>query len=378
MKVQTIQRRQTNRNVAAYARVSTQAESQEESYATQVQYYTDLITQRPGWNFIKVYADRGITGTSAEKRPGFIEMIRDAQAGAIDLILCKSVSRFSRNYQEAQKFTHMLKGLGIEVIFEKEGLSTFDPQTDMLLGALMAVAQQESKSISDNLRWAHKRLADMGIRHVGSNHLLGYDEIDGEMIPNKDKWIIELIFQCYADGMSIGQIKDELKEKGAKTLRKKEDFEYSQISDILKNEVYVGDRLFGKTPARNYLTKKPDPSIQREERYVKDHHAPLISRELWDKVQAKLKADAEERKEGTKPRRDSHPYFNRIICGSCGEPYRRSFYCMKKTKEKIPVWKCRNRIKGTCWARIVPESEIAPILEKADTVKVTEFAIEPI
>ena len=375
MRVQTIQKRQTDRNVAAYARVSTLAESQEESYETQVYFYTDYIRQQEGWHFIKVYADRGISGTSAEKRPGFMEMIRDAEAGRIDLILCKSISRFSRNYEEAQKYTHMLKSIGVEVQFEKEGLSTFDPQTDMMIGALMAVAQQESKSISENIRWAYKRLGSQGIRHVGNNHLLGYDEIDGEMIPNKDKWIIELIFQRYAEGKAISQIVKELKEKGAKTLRSQKDFSHSRIRAILQNEVYVGDRNMWKTPARNYLTKKPDPTIKREPLYIQDHHTPIVSRDLWEKAQERLQWDKEHKNDSPNQRVDSHPYFNRIICGCCGQPYRRTFYRMK-SGQNIPMWKCINRFKGTCWARVVPESEVAPVLEKADKVKVTEFGVE--
>ena len=376
MRVQTIQKRQTDRNVAAYARVSTLAESQEESYETQVKYYTEYITQEAGWNFVKVYADRGISGTSAEKRPGFMEMIRDAEAGRIDLILCKSVSRFSRNYEEAQKYMHLLKSLGVEVQFEKEGLSTFDPQTDMMIGALMAVAQQDSKSISENIRWAYKRLGDQGIRHVGNNHLLGYDEIDGEMTPNKDRWIIELIYQRYAEGKDISQILVELREKGAKTLRKHKDFSHYHVRSILKNEVYAGDRNMWKTPSKNYLTKKVDPTVKRESHYIRDHHTPIISRELWDKVQERLQWEEEHKTGWTTRRIDSHPYFNRIICGICGQPYRRTFYRLKTTGKNVPMWKCINRFKGKCWARVVSESEVAPVLEKADKVKVTEFSLE--
>ena len=152
MIIRTIAKKETAKRVAAYARVSTMSESQDESFNRQRSYYTDFISQQPNWSLVNIYADRGITGTSAEKRPGFQQMIRDAKAGKIDLILCKSISRFSRNYEEAQKYTHLLKALGIEVQFEKEGVSTNDPQTDMILGTLMAVAQQESKSISDNIR----------------------------------------------------------------------------------------------------------------------------------------------------------------------------------------------------------------------------------
>ena len=256
MIIRTIAKKETTKRVAAYARVSTLAESQEESYETQVKYYSDLISNVKDWSMVKIYADRGITGTSAEKRPGFQEMIRDASAGKIDIILCKSISRFARNVEEAQRYVHDLKALGIEIRFEKDGLSTSDPQMDLVLGMKMVIAQQESKSISENIKWANLRLAERGIHHVGNNRLLGYDETDGVMTPNKDKWIIELIFQMYADGISIPGIVDQLNEKGAKTLRKKADFKYSTVMSILRNEVYCGDRNILKTPSRNYLTKK--------------------------------------------------------------------------------------------------------------------------
>ena len=374
MIIRTIAKKETVHRVAAYARVSTMAESQNESFEAQNSFYINYIRQNPNRSLVNVYADRGITGTSAEKRPGFQQMIRDAEAGKMDLILCKSISRFSRNYEEAQKYTHLLKSLGIEVRFEKEGISTLDPQTDLILGAMMSIAQQESKSISDNVRWANQRLAEQGIRHVGSHHLLGYDEVDGEMVPNKDKWIIELIFRRYAAGTGIPDILAELKEKGAKTLRTGGDFRCSNISGILRNEVYCGDRNILKTPVRNYLTKKIDPTVKRESFYVRDHHAAIVSRQLWDAAQERLRTEQIKKASGERPRKDHHPYFNRIICASCGQPYRR---CTWKNRhgETVPMWKCSGRYKGECFARIVREDELAEAMSTADKIKVTEFGL---
>ena len=265
--------------------------------------------------------------------------------------------------------------MGIEVQFEKESVSTSNPQTDMILGTLMAVAQQESKSISENLRWTNQRLAEQGVHHVGSNHLLGYDEIDGEMTPNKDRWIIELIFQRYSEGASIPAIVDELKEKGAKTLRTGADFKCSHIVTILRNEVYCGDRNILKSPARNYLTKKIDPFMKRESHYVKAHHEGIISRQLWEAVQERLKDKEDSKNAGISTRKDHHPYFNRIICASCGQPYRR---CLWKNRrgEMTPMWKCSGRARGECYARIVREDELAKAMAKAERVKVTEFGLE--
>lgn len=377
MIIRTIAKKEKAQRVAAYARVSTMAESQDESFSRQQDYYLNYITQNPNWSLVNIYADRGITGTSADKRPGFQQMIRDAKAGKIDLILCKSISRFSRNYEEAQKYTHLLKALGIEVQFEKEGVSTNDPQTDMILGTLMAVAQQESKSISDNLRWSNQRLAEQGIHHVGSNHLLGYDEVNGEMIPNKDRWIIELIFQRYAEGAGITAILKELKENGAKTLRTGKDFKCSNIISILRNEVYCGDRNILKSAARNYLTKKVDPSLKRESHYVSDHHEGIVSRQLWDEAQERLKQEEASKQTGSRPRKDHHSYYDRVICAACGQPYRR---CLWKNRrgETTPMWKCSGRARGECYARIVREDELTSVLSKADKVRVTEFGLEAV
>ena len=374
MIIRTIARKETVKRVAAYARVSTLAESQEESYETQVKYYTDYISSASGWQMVKVYSDRGITGTSAEKRPGFQEMIRDAKAGKIDIILCKSISRFARNVEEAQRYVHDLKAIGVEIRFEKDGLSTSDPQMDLVLGMKMVIAQQESKSISENIRWANPRLAERGIRHVGSNHLLGYDEIDGIMRPNGDKWIIELIFQRYTEGVSIPDIVAELNQGNARPLRKASQFSCSTVISILRNEVYCGDRNILKTPARNYLTKKVDPTVQRKTFFVRDHHAPIVSRQVWDRAQERLQLDEQSRNAGTRPRRDSHPYFGRIICSCCGQPYHRS-YRKSKSGDSFPIWRCRGRIMGECESRIIRETEVVEALSRAERIRVTETGL---
>ena len=375
MIIRTIAKKDTTKRVAAYARVSTLEESQDESYETQVRYFSELINNTNGWSIVKIYADKGITGTSADKRPGFQEMIRDANARKIDIILCKSISRFARNVEEAQRYIHDLKALDVVIRFEKEGLTTADPQIDLVLGMKMVVAQQESKSISENIRWANQRLAERGIRHVGSNHLLGYDEIDGELTPNKDKWIIELIFQLYSEGTTIPAILDVLKEKGAKTLRTGGDFRCSNIVSILKNEVYCGDRNILKTPVRNYLTKKIDPSVKRESHYVQDHHEGIVTHQQWESAQKRMQLEKAKKQISGRPRKDHHPYFDRIVCASCGQPYRR---CLRKNRhgETIPVWKCSGRSKGECCGRIVREDELTEVMSKANKIRVTGSSLE--
>ena len=340
-----------------YARVSTLAEEQEESYDTQVSYYTEKISATKGWTMVKVYSDKGITGTSAEKRPGFMEMIGDAKDGKIDIILCKSVSRFSRNYQEAQKYIHLLKSHGVEVRFEKEGLNSSDAQTDMLMGIMMAAAQQESKSISENVRWTYKRLGEQGVRHVGNNHMLGYDEVDGKLKPNESAWIVRTIFERYAAGAPISAILAEITEKGARGLRTGKPLAYKNITVILDNEAYAGDRLIQKNPPTNYLTKKPDPTQPYDSHFVKEDHEPIIPRELWAVARERRKADAAMRQRGVRPKAGTHELYGKVICGCCGMPYSRLTYKNKKLG-LFKVWRCVGRGKHECENRIVKEQDI--------------------
>ena len=236
------------KRVAAYARVSTLTEAQEESYETQVHYYTDLIQSTEGWALAGIYADQGITGTSAAKRPEFLRMIEDAEAGKIDIILCKSVSRLSRNFAEAQKYVHALKAINVEVRFEKEGISSFDPSSDMIFSTMAAVAQEESRSISDNVKWGNKRRMEMGIRHVGSNHMLGYDEMNGKLTPNDDAWIVRLMFEEYAAGVAPTVILQHLREKGARRMRSEKGFTWSVVLPISMRRCVSAPRR--STPAR--------------------------------------------------------------------------------------------------------------------------------
>ena len=166
-----------------------------------------------------------------------------------------------------------------------------------------------------------------------------------------------------------------MKEKGAKTLRIGGDFRYSNITAILRNEVYCGDRDILKTPARNYLTKKIDPTIKRESHYVQDQHEAIVPRQLWSSVQERLITEQRRKDSGKRPRKDHHPYFNRIICAFCGQPYRR---CMWKNRygETVPMWKCSGRSKGECYARIVREDELTEAMSTAEKIKVTEFGVE--
>ena len=331
------------KRVAAYARVSTLTEAQEESYETQVHYYTDLIQSTEGWTLAGIYADQGITGTSAAKRPEFLRMIEDAKAGKIDIILCKSVSRLSRNFAEAQKYVHELKSVNVEVRFEKEGISSFDPSSDMIFSTMAAVAQEESRSISENVKWGNKRRMEMGIRHVGSNHMLGYDEVHGKLTPNKDAWIVKLMFEEYAAGLAPTVILQHLREKGAHRMRSDKDFTWSVVLRILNNEAYVGDRLLQKAAPQNYLTKRPDLNEAYESKYIFNDHEAIITPAVWDAVHDRFKREQLSKNQGLKVQHTTHFLYGKVFCAECGEPYRR--FTARNSEGHYKTWRCRARVK---------------------------------
>lgn len=273
--------------VAAYARVSTKTEKQKESYKSQVEYYTALIKSNSDWEFTRIYADRGKSGANSENRPNFMRMIADAKAGKFDLILVKSVSRFARNSLEAQEYARILKEYNVEVRFEKENISTFEPRAEMMFNIWTIIAEEESRSIRENTLWSYKHLAEKGIRHLG-NRILGYDEIDGVLTPNSQAWIPELIFNRYAEGKSCTEIADELGETEVNKKEKKVNISRSRVSSILRNEIYVGDRIIQKASHVDWKTKKPNWGEAYESYYIENDHEGIISRELWNKVQVKI------------------------------------------------------------------------------------------
>ncbi len=357
MIIHRIAKQVQQKRVAPYARVSTLAEQQEESYETQINYYTQLIDQTEGWEMVRMYADPGITGTSAKKRPEFMQMIQDAKDGKIDLILCKSISRFSRNFAEAQQYVHELKSIHVEVWFEKEGVHTFDPNSDLLFSAMAAAAQEESRAISENVKWSYRKLAEQGIRHVGNNHVLGYDEVNGKLTPNKDAWIVKLMFEEYAKGKGPAEIARILEEKGAKRMRSSRRFSSSSILAVLKNEVYVGDRLLQKNPPQNYLTKRPDPTEAYDSKYLSGDHEAVVSHDVWDAVQKRLKKTEENREIGINHRSTAHFLYGRIFCPECGELYRR--FTARNASGPYKTWRCRGRVNSNgCCSRHISEAEL--------------------
>lgn len=291
--------RQGRLRVAAYCRVSTTLTEQEDSLAVQQSTYERYIRSNPAWEFAGLYADAR-SGLNASKREGFMRMIADAKAGRIDLILCKSISRFSRNIVECQRYVELLRSRNVAVLFEKEYIRTDEPTSNLIFSLMCAVAQDESRSISENIKTANRHRVEAGIYTPRQKQMLGYDVQDGKFVPNEDARIIQHIFTRYAEGAGIREICRELNEQGVNRMRSEKGFSPSAIQMILSNESYVGDKQLQKQAPKDFLTKRPDPSVPYTTNYLTDDHDAIISRKVWEKVQTRLRYEAQARENGAR------------------------------------------------------------------------------
>ena len=270
----------TRRKVAAYARVSTTSDEQFTSYEAQVDYYTNYILSRSDWTFVKVYADEGITGTSTKHREAFNEMISDALAGKIDLIVTKSVSRFARNTVDSLTTIRKLKEHGVECYFEKESIWTFDSKGELLITIMSSLAQEESRSISENVTWGHrKRMAD-GKVSLGYSTFLGYDkgENGGLVVNPEEAKVVRLIYRKFMEGMAPIGIASYLESKGIPSPAGKKKWHAHTVRSILQNEKYKGDALLQKFFTVDYLTKKIKRNEGELQQYYVDHHHEAMKR----------------------------------------------------------------------------------------------------
>lgn len=280
------------KKVCAYCRVSTDDDAQLSSYELQVRYYQEYINSHPDWTLIDIFADEGVSGTSTKKRESFKQMIRDCEAGKIDYIVTKSISRFARNVLDCLTYVRKLKNLPqrVGVYFEKERMDTLDDKSEFTLSVLSSIAQEESRSISTNINWAIKRRFERGIPLCPTSMLLGYDtDEEGEIfIVRKEAEIVRMIFDRYLAGMSFKDIAEILNQLGYKTIR---DNAWSDgaVKGILSNEKYCGDVINQKTFTEDYLTHRAVKNTgQREKYYIRDHHAAIVSREVYDEAQVMM------------------------------------------------------------------------------------------
>ena len=315
--------------VASYCRVSTDKEDQANSFENQQRYFREYIDRHPEWELYQVYADEGITGTSTKKRAAFNQMIQDARRGKFRLILTKEVSRFSRNILDTIAYTRELKAIGVGVVFLNDGIHSLEPDAELRLSIMGSLAQEESRKTSSRVKWGQTRRMEQGV--VFGRSLLGYNVKDGRLtVEPKGAEIVRLIFHKYGvekKGTSV--IARELREAGYRTHRGNVKWSNTHIVKILKNEKYVGDLVQKKTITPDYLSHAKKYNHGEEDLVIlRDHHEPIIDRELWDTVQAELKKRNRNGELGA-GHSNRYVFSGRIKCGVCGA----SFVSRKKKRK---------------------------------------------
>ena len=337
--------------VAAYCRVSTDSEEQMTSYEAQKTYYTDKIMQNPQWSMAGIFADEGITGTSAEKRPEFLRMIRLCRKRKIDLILVKSISRFARNTVDCLHYIRALKELGIAVIFEKENINTLDSEGEMLITLLGAFAQAESESISQNVRWGIRQAMREGRVSLRCKHLYGFTEDENgqpQILPDEAE-VVRRIYKSFLRGQSIRMIKEWLDAEGIAP-RKGKEWSLSSIENLLKNEKYCGDVLLQKTFISDCISRKVIKNVGQLPMYlIENHHEGIVSREIYQAAQAEFARRSSRRSPnkraaatGLSSYTSRYALSDRLVCGVCGTLYRRCTWVRKSGKKF--VWRCSSRL----------------------------------
>ena len=328
------------KKVAAYCRVSMESERLMHSLSAQISYYSEFIQNNPDWEYAGVYADRFISGTSTKKRAEFQRLIEDCDNGKVDIILCKSISRFARNTVDLLETIRHLKDIGVEVRFEKENINSLSESGELMLTLLASFAQEESISISENCKWGIRRTYQNGTDGVRNKIVFGYryDGVKYVIVPEEAK-VVKYIFKRYLDGLGYRSIADEIKGSG---------IEYVAVKYILSNEIYAGDRVLQKVFVTDPISKRKIKNRGELPKYlIQDCHEAIIDRETFDKVQAEIK------------RRAAIPtitaFTHKIKCMVCGRYYTRRAY------KNYIKWFCRKKKTDKCNSTHFDEEQLKNI-----------------
>ena len=361
--------------VAAYARVSTDKEDQINSLTNQREYFESYIKSKDDWEFVKVYFDEGITGTQTKKRKGFNRMIDDCEAGNIDMIITKSISRFARNTLDCLQYIRQLKDKNIPVYFEKESINTLDAKGEVLLTIMASLAQQESQSMSENIKLGLQYRYQQGKVQINHNRFLGYtkDENGNLVIDPEQAEIVKRIYREYLEGSSMDKIADGLMADGILTGAGKTKWHTSTINKILRNEKYMGDALLQKTYTTDFLTKKRIKNNGTvPQYYVEGDHEAIIPKELFMQVQAELVRRRVVHVSPTGKKRSfscNHCFAQMVFCGDCGELYRRVHWNNHGCKSI--VWRCISRLEPTSAEKNCTNRTVNELLLQEVTVNAT-------
>lgn len=355
------------KKVCAYARVSTDSKSQEDSLENQTIYYRNKIKANPAYEFAGIFADRGYTGTK-DARPEFQKMIEFCKQGKIDLILVKSVSRFARNTAIVLQYIRELKLLGVEVEFEEQNLKTLSMGGELMLAALSAFAEEESRSVSENIKWRIRKKFEQGELWINTKRFLGYekDEYGDLVINQKEAKIVRRIFEDYLNGKGSFIIAKELNTEGIPTVTGAS-WHDTTILEILKNEKYKGDAILQKYYTPDHLCKRSKRNInKRESFYVRENHSPIVSIEMWEQVQVQLI----KRKRNKRGNGHKHDFSGMLICSKCGSNLKRRVWNSGKPCKRI-VWQCSNYIKNgkdACSGTVIGEDTLEGLNIKEETI----------
>lgn len=361
--------------VAAYCRVSTESEEQAGSFITQVNHYTNYISRNPEWQLVDIYADEGITGTSTKNRKEFNRMIDECMDGNIDMIITKSISRFARNTVDCLNYIRQLKEKKIAVYFEKENINTLDSTGEVLITIMASLAQQESESMSKNIKLGLQYRYQQGQVKFNTTRFLGYDSDDeGTLIINQEQAkVVRRIFKEYLEGKGTGRIARGLMNDKIPTGSGKLKWSGDSINRIISNEKYMGDALLQKTYTVDFLTKtrvENDGTVPQY--YIEDNHEPIVSKETFHLAQQE-KARRSNLYSGKRKQKrvyqGKYALSGKVICEHCGDNFRRVKWNSRGSK--ATVWRCVTRLTDhtQCQARTVKED----LLHEAVLEAINEF-----
>ena len=335
---------ETKRKVAAYCRVSTDNEDQANSFESQQRYFRQYIERNPDWELYEIFADEGISGTNTKKRKEFNRMIACAKNGDFDLIITKEISRFARNTLDSIYYTRELKKHGVGVIFMNDNINTLDGDAELRLAIMSSIAQEESRKTSERVKWGQKRQMEQGV--VFGRSMLGYDVEGGKMTINEEgAKVVRLIFHKFVnEGKGTHIIARELREEGISPMRVKE-WSNTVILRVIRNEKYCGDLVQKKTYTPDFLSHEKKYNRGQEEFVIiKDHHEPIISRELFDEANRILDAKSLSQ-EGKAKHSNRYPFSGKIKCGCCGSSYV-ARYKTRKDGSRYKAWRCNEAAKN--------------------------------
>ncbi|MBP2655710.1 MAG: Resolvase protein, partial [Firmicutes bacterium] len=320
------------------------------SYEAQVNYYTTYINGHADYELAGIFADAGITGTNTKNRVQFNRMIAECKAGKIDMIITKSISRFARNTLDTLTFVRLLKDLEIEVIFEKENIRTLDSKGEVLLSILSSLAQDESRSISENSTWGIRRRFEQGKLQINHTKFLGYDkDANGNLVINpKQAKIVKRIYTEFLDGKGANRIARDFELAGVPNWHGKPKWYEGSIRKMLANEKYKGDALLQKTYTVDFLSKKrANNTGQVSQYYVTDSHPAIIDKEMWESVQLEIERRhayaVEHGIQKVEYATTNNPFAGRVICGACGKIFGRKVWNSTDERLRRIIWRCNGR-----------------------------------